>query len=591
MAMFPDAWMGELLSKSDIVALISEYTALTPKGRRLWGLCPFHGEKTASFSVTPDKQMYYCFGCHAGGGVIQFVMEAEKLSFVEAVKFLAQRAGMELPGTVNDEQLRRERAEKERLYAACRDAARYYCKTLLSEDGRRGREYLMRRGIDAGMVKKFGLGYAKPGWNNLTAHLESMGYKPQELIRAGLAVKNNKGDGYYDAYRDRVMFPIIGTNGRVLGFGARTMGDEQPKYLNTGDTPVFNKRYNLYALNLLKGKQLADIILCEGYMDVISLHHAGVDNAVASLGTSLTTAQAHLLKRYVNSVYICYDGDSAGQNAALRGLDILAAEGLSVRVMRIPGGMDPDDYVKKHGREGFMRLKDDALALNLFKLEFMAGRHDLSTEDGREAYAVEACALIGSLQPVEQERYYTVLSRKTGLPVDALKAQGAGTSRQQDKNSFTRFRNTREKKREVPDDERFRAERTLLACLAQDYDTAMYVMQRITPDFFSVKSFERFATSLLCAYAETRTPEVPLLLSELASEDAELVAQALFSGESIPAAKATADDCIRRIERLQLVERVRALTREAEQDGLAPERRSELTHEILELQKRLKTRT
>ena len=242
MAMLPDAWMGELLSKNDIVALVSEYTALTPKGHRLWGLCPFHGEKTASFSVTPDKQMYYCFGCHAGGGVIQFVMEAEKLSFVEAVKFLAQRAGMELPGTVDDEQLRRDRAEKERLYAACRDAARYYCKILRSEEGKRGREYLMRRGIDADMVKRFGLGYAEPGWNNLTAHLEKLGYKPAELIRAGLAVKNNKGDGYYDAFRDRVIFPIFGTNGRVLGFGARTMGEKQPKYLNTGDTPIFNKR-------------------------------------------------------------------------------------------------------------------------------------------------------------------------------------------------------------------------------------------------------------------------------------------------------------------------------------------------------------
>ncbi|MBR0025888.1 MAG: toprim domain-containing protein, partial [Clostridia bacterium] len=405
------------------------------------------------------------------------------------------------------------------------------------------------------------------------------------------AVKNNKGDGYYDAYRDRVMFPIIGTNGRVLGFGARTMGDEQPKYINTGDTPIFNKRFNLYALNLLKGKKVADLVLCEGYMDVISLHHAGVDNAVASLGTALTSSQARLIKRYVNTVYICYDGDAAGQNAALRGLDILAAEGLSVRVMRIPGGMDPDDYVKKYGLEGFNRLKEKALTLNAFKLEFMAGKYDLSTEDGRENFALEACAFIGTLQPVEQERYYVSLARKTGLPIEALKAQGANKGGSSPKNSFTKFRNTREKQREVPDDERFRAERNLIACLAQDYDTAMHVMQKITPDFFAVGAFERFATELLCAYAETEKPEVPLLLSELSPEDAELVAQALFAGDAIPEAKATADDCILRIEKIGIVERVRALTREAEREELSPERRSELTREILELQKRLRTRT
>ena len=342
MAIFPDAWLSELLSKSDLAAIASEYTLLKPKGKRLWGCCPFHSEKTPSFSVVPDEQFYYCFGCHAGGSVVQFVMDAEKLTYVEAIKYLAQRAGMELPDDVDDDRLRQERALKERLYAACKDAAMFYHAKLLSEEGKEAQKYLMGRNIDAATAAKFGLGYAPPGWDNLLKYMTEKGYSNEHLLAAGLIIQGKGKDKYYDAYRDRVMFPIVSTAKRVLGFGARTMGNDTPKYLNTGDTPIFNKRNNLYGLNLQKGKHLADIIIVEGYMDVISLYKAGVTNAVASLGTALTQQQARLIKRYVPKVYISYDGDSAGQNATLRGLDILAKEGLDVRVIVIPDNMDPD---------------------------------------------------------------------------------------------------------------------------------------------------------------------------------------------------------------------------------------------------------
>ena len=422
---FPDAWLDELLAKNDIVSVVSPYVELRPKGRRLWGLCPLHGEKTPSFSVSPDKQMFYCFGCHAGGTAIQFIMQMERLSFVEAVKLLAARAGMELPDDAGDAALQRERAYKERLYAACRKAARFYMETLLGPDGAPGRAYLARRGLTSEAVKRFGIGFAPASWDALKNRLTAEGFTQQELLDAGLLVHNTEKNSVYDAYRNRVIFPIIGTGGRVLGFGARVLGDEKPKYINTGDTPIYNKRNNLYGLYLQKGRGSGELVMVEGYMDVIGLFEAGVTNAVASLGTALTVQQARLLKRFVPLVYIAYDGDAAGQQATLRGLDILSREGLDVRVIVFPDGLDPDEFVRARGREAFETLKDQALSLNAFKLESMAQGYRLTDENDRERYAKEACRFIASLEPVEQGRYYAQLAKKTGYPVEALKAQGA----------------------------------------------------------------------------------------------------------------------------------------------------------------------
>lgn len=421
---FPDAWLDELIAKNDIVSVVSSYVDLKPKGRRLWGRCPLHGEKTPSFSVSPDKQMFYCFGCHAGGTVIQFVMQMEHLTFREAVQRLAERAGMEMPETANDAVMQRERAYKERLYEACKRAARFYMETLLGDKGLPGRRYLASRGLSADAVKRFGIGYAEEGWDHLRKHLLAEGFTEQELLDAGLLVKNAERGRVYDAYRGRVIFPIVGANGRVLGFGARVLNsDEKPKYINTGDTPIYNKRNNLYGLHLQKGKKLDDLVMVEGYTDVISLYEAGVTNAVASLGTALTVQQARLLKRYVPQVYIAYDGDAAGQNATIRGLDILRAEGLDVRVIVFPDDLDPDEFIRKRGKDAFDSLKDQALSLNAFKLDSMANGFDLTRENDREKYAMEACSFISGLQPVEQGRYFSRLAKKTGYPVDALVAQ------------------------------------------------------------------------------------------------------------------------------------------------------------------------
>ncbi|MBQ6703573.1 MAG: DNA primase [Clostridia bacterium] len=566
MARFPDSWMGELLSKSDIASIASEYTQLKPKGKRLWGCCPFHSEKTPSFSVSPDTQLYYCFGCHAGGSVVQFVMEMEKLTYIDAIKYLAQRAGMELPEEVDDDRLRRERAIKERLYAACKAAAMFYHEKLMSPEGKAAQQYLAKRGIDGAIAKKFGLGYAPAGWDNLLKHLTGQGFKKEELISAGLAVKGNREGSCYDAYRDRIIFPIINTYKRVLGFGARTMGDDIPKYLNTGDTPIFNKRNNLYAINLQKGQHNADLIMVEGYMDVISLYKAGVKNAVASLGTALTQQQARLIKRFVPRVYISYDGDSAGQNATLRGLDILSKEGLEVRVIVIPDGMDPDDYARRYGGEEYLSLKDKAITLNAFKLDSLMNGLDLNTADGREEYAKKACALLSELQPVEQERYIPAVSRRTGLSAETIRRQ-CGIAPSVEGNSIGNNRNTKQKSREVSEGPN-KAEISLLSCMIRSSDALLYAMDKMAEYGigFSVEGLDEFAAELLALNAMEQPPNIPVMLSGMPADGAEAVSAALGLEEQISDPAAVAEGCIKTIVGAQLEDRINELACRMEQD-------------------------
>lgn len=550
---FPDAWLDELIAKNDIVSVVSSYVELKPKGRRLWGLCPLHGEKTASFSVSPDKQMFYCFGCHAGGTVIQFVMQMERLSFVEAVQLLAQRAGMTLPENTDDAALQRERAYKERLYEACKQAARFYMQTFLGEKGLPGRQYLAQRGISAEAVKRFGIGFAQEGWDHLKNHLLAQGFTEQELLDAGLLVRNPQKGSVYDAYRGRVIFPIVGVNGRVLGFGARVMNDDKPKYINTGDTPIYNKRNNLYGLHLQKGRRVEDLVIVEGYTDVIGLYEAGVTNAVASLGTALTIQQARLLKRYVSRVYIAYDGDAAGQNATIRGLDILTGEGLDVRVIVFPDAMDPDEFIRNRGKDAFDALKDAALSLNAFKLESMARDYDLSEENGRERYAIAACAFISGLQPVEQGRYFNRLSQKTGYPVDALISQAKTGKVPRERPPYRpngTWNNIREAQT-IEETARTRAESTLLHTMLQSRGATLKAVEQGAAELFSVQAYQKFAAEIIAAYAQETEPNCARMMSAMPPEEAEIIAAVL--GKDLPGddPEKVVSDCIRRIRRIE----------------------------------------
>ena len=341
---FPERFLDELTERNDIVDVVSQYVRLTKKsGANLFGLCPFHSEKTPSFSVAPDKQIYHCFGCGKGGGVINFIMEIENLSFPDAVAFLARRANMPLPEEAQSEDTSR----RARLLELNRDAARFFHDMLKSPQGAPAQDYVRRRAISPAMVTRFGLGFAPDSWESLANAMRRKGYSDQEMFEAGL-VKHGKSGGVYDAFRNR----------SVIGFSGRILGDGEPKYLNSPETPVFSKSHNLFGLNLAKKSKNGYIILVEGNIDVVSLHQAGFDGAVASLGTSLTPEQARLISRYTNEVVLCYDSDEAGKKAASRGIGILEKLDLKVRVLQVPGAKDPDEFIKKNGADAFRNLID-----------------------------------------------------------------------------------------------------------------------------------------------------------------------------------------------------------------------------------------
>jgi len=427
---FPSAWLDELRQRADIVQIISGYVTLKRNGHRYWGLCPFHGEKTASFSVVPERQLNYCFGCKAGGSVIQFIMDIERLDFQEAVRFLADQLHMPLPQLEDDPDYQRRRSQRDRLLAANKEAAQFFHSTLFTEAGKPMLDYFKRRGLTDNVIRKFGLGASPAGWDTLTKHLQGKGYTLEELRLCGLTVVKPAEDGKpqraYDMFRNRAIFPIIDQYGNVLAFGGRILGDGQPKYLNTSDTPVFNKRLGVYAANLLrKERHLERVVLVEGYMDVVSLTQFGVPGVCATLGTALTPEQARLLKRFAPKVYLGYDGDSAGQNAILRGLDILQAEGIPARVLDFPDKLDPDEFIRRDGIEGFNNLP--AISPETYRMRRLKEQHDLSTQEGRTEYAKACAAILKNLEPVELENHLQELMVQTGFTREVLLAQIGAT--------------------------------------------------------------------------------------------------------------------------------------------------------------------
>jgi len=414
----PEQFIDELNARCDIAEVVSDYVPLTRKGGNLWGLCPFHGEKTPSFAVSPDKGIYHCFGCGKGGGVISFVMEMENVPFPEAVRMLAKRVGMEVPEERGNGGFRKKR---ERLLALNKDAARFYNSQLYGDEGKEGRAYLFeRRKLSKGIVTRFGLGMAPEGWDHLITAMTALGYDKMEMLDAGLVVKTQNGR-IYDRFRNRVMFPIIDLRGEVIGFGGRVLDDGTPKYLNSPDTAIFNKGRNLFALNMAKKSKLGRIILTEGYMDTISLHQGGFDCAVASLGTALTPDHAQLLSRFTKEAVIAYDGDGAGVSAAQRAIPILEKTGMKVKVLRVSGAKDPDEFLKKYGSEAFAKLLDQSENHIEYRIDQVKGKYDLSDDAQRVEFLKEAVGVVASLtSPVEREVYAARCAAYAGITAEAM---------------------------------------------------------------------------------------------------------------------------------------------------------------------------
>lgn len=418
----PDGFLQELKQRNDMTDVASSYVNLRRRGRNMVGLCPFHGEKTPSFNIYPENGSFYCFGCGVGGDVITFIMKIENLDYIDAVKYLAQRCGLNMPEESYDDSLSELR---KRIYEANREAARFYYGQLYSPAGKEGLDYFHSRMLSDKTIRRFGLGFADFNRYSLVNHLKSLGFKNNEIVAANLAYQNEKSIS--DRFNNRVMFPIIDIRGNVIAFGGRIMTDQKPKYLNTSDTPVFKKSANLFSLNNAKSSGERTLILCEGYMDVIAVNQAGFPNAVATLGTALTEEQAILMKRYADEVIICYDADEAGQKATQRAIALLRNAGLLVRVISIPDGKDPDEFLRTRGEQGHDAFKnvletsgnDVDYRLNKLKMNY-----NLDVPDSKVAYLTEAAKLLATLEnEIEQDVYVSRLAKELSVSPDAIKSQ------------------------------------------------------------------------------------------------------------------------------------------------------------------------
>ena len=544
----PSAFIDELVARSDIVDVVSDYVNLSPKGGSYWGLCPFHGEKTASFHVLPDRQLYHCFGCGKGGGVISFVMELENLPYLDALRLLAKRAGMEFPEGDLDESGRRRRA---RLLQLNKEAARYFHSQLHSPAGREGLEYLRGRGLSKGIMTRFGLGFAPESWDSLTKAMTDKGFAKGDLLDAGLAVSGKKG-GVYDRFRNRVMFPIIDLRGDVIGFGGRVLGDGTPKYLNSPDTPVFNKSRNLFALNLAKTTKLGRIVLTEGYMDTISLYQAGFDCAVASLGTALTADHAKLLSRFTKEVVICYDADAAGVQAANRAIPMLEKTGLKVRVLRVNGAKDPDEFIRKYGPDAFARLLDQSENYVEYNLGQLQSKYDLTDPVQKTEFARAAAEMLAGLDsPVEREVYAGQLSELTGVGKAALlqeiqrsrNQRMRSAKRKQARRDMTPVTQVQPKARQMryENPRSARAEEGILRLLILD-GSLLRETEGLEPDQFSSPYLGKIYEVLRRRIREGRALQLGMLEGELDRDEIELLADILRQPEALENGKSAMAD-------------------------------------------------
>lgn len=499
----------EVRSRNDIVDLISTYVPLKKKGSSYFGLCPFHNEKSPSFSVSRDKQMYYCFGCGAGGNVFTFLMEYENFSFPEALKYLAERAGMELPEEELNEEAKRAMDEKAKLREMNKLSANYFYYLLHSKRGEKGLAYLKNRGITDETIKRFGLGYADIYNDDLYRFLKSKGYTDEELKDSALVSIDEKRGGS-DKFWNRVMFPIMDVNNRVIGFGGRVMGEGSPKYLNSKETKLFDKSRNLYGLNFARSSRKKEIILCEGYMDVISMHQAGFTNAVAALGTAFTSGHGTLLKRYTENVILSFDSDDAGQRAILRAIPILKEAGLTVRVLDLTPYKDPDEFIKGLGREALEERIKKAISSFMFQVKVAAGRHDQDDPEEKTKFQHEAAKLLATIEePLERKNYIEAVSREYYIGSkdleDLVNYYGtSGYSNAQRQQSDQRQQERRLQKSEEREEKKRQPQKLLLTWMVNEPQLFDKLEGIIGPDDFYEQIYHGVALLLFQQYEEEK---------------------------------------------------------------------------------------
>lgn len=546
-----DSFLQELKMKTDIEDVISTYVTLKRRGATLVGLCPFHNEKTPSFTVYPATQSFYCFGCGAGGDAITFLKKIENLDYLDAVKTLAQRAGLQMPQEGFDDSLSKRRR---RILEMNREAARFYHSVLLSPEGKVGYDYYIGRALSAATINHFGLGFAPNQWDALLKHMRAKGYQPAELVDAGLARKGQKG--YYDNFRNRVMTPIIDVRGNVIAFGGRVLDDSKPKYINTGDTLVYKKTNELFALNFAKDSKEDALILCEGYMDVIAMHQAGFTNAVAGCGTALTTEQVRLISRYAKEVILIYDADEAGQKALQKAMTLFDQTDVKVRIPALVGGKDPDEIIRTYGRDKFKGMLEGASNETEFRLLALRRQYNLATTQGKIDFIGGALQILATLPPVEQDLYVSRLSEELGVERQNMKVQlqdlVARQGNRREKREFNRIvqENMRKTARETMATDaslrKLRAEDRLISLLLR-YPDCSRLCKDFDPQWLTPGFAQRVFTLILQRLENGDGTELMDLRDRLTDDEMGRLSGIIARGGESADAKQEFSDCLHTI--------------------------------------------
>jgi len=546
-----DSFLQELKMKTDIEDVISTYVTLKRRGATLVGLCPFHNEKTPSFTVYPATQSFYCFGCGAGGDAITFLKKIENLDYLDAVKTLAQRAGLQMPQEGFDDSLSKRRR---RILEMNREAARFYHSVLLSPEGKVGYDYYIGRALSAATINHFGLGFAPNQWDALLKHMRAKGYQPTELVDAGLARKGQKG--YYDNFRNRVMTPIIDVRGNVIAFGGRVLDDSKPKYINTGDTLVYKKTNELFALNFAKDSKEDALILCEGYMDVIAMHQAGFTNAVAGCGTALTTEQVRLISRYAKEVILTYDADEAGQKALQKAMTLFDQTEVKVRIPALVGGKDPDEIIRTYGRDKFKGMLEGASNETEFRLLALRRQYNLATTQGKIDFIGGALQILATLPPVEQDLYVSRLSEELGVERQNMKVQlqdlVARQGNRREKREFNRIvqENMRKTARETMATDaslrKLRAEDRLISLLLR-YPDCSRLCKDFDPQWLTPGFAQRVFTLILQRLENGDGTELMDLRDRLTDDEMGRLSGIIARGGESADAKQEFSDCLQTI--------------------------------------------
>ncbi|MBO5333826.1 MAG: DNA primase [Clostridia bacterium] len=547
-----DDFLQELRNRADIESTISSYVNLKRAGRISKGLCPFHGEKTASFTVYPDTQSYYCFGCGNGGDVITFIKNIENLDYIDAVRFLADRVGLDMPDENNYDSTMNKR--RLRMLEANREAARFFHNCLKTQDGTIGYRYFKDRGLTDDTIRKFGLGFAPDSFNALTNYLMKLGYTKDELVYANLARRSQKNpNNIYDNFRNRVMFPIIDVKGNVIAFGGRVMDDSKPKYLNTSDTLVYKKSMGVFALNLAKKSGKDSLILCEGYMDVIALHQAGFTNAVAGLGTALTSEQAHLLSRYASEILISYDADEAGQKAAARALTIFKNTTAKIKILRLSGGKDPDEIIKNYGVEKMKAIITGAANEVEFALLREHSKYDLASDDGKRQYLQAAIKVLSTVGAIELEIYASRIANELSVAKDVIiseaKRQAKKNNVVQQKKEFTEIQRQEDILDKLNGQRKTfyrasKAEEMLIALIMANPEFLKNVDEKISYEDFVTDFNKRIYKAVTDRLRQGKSAEISFLYGELTEDEISAVAKIQTISHTLKNTLAECSDCI-----------------------------------------------